>query len=77
MKIKDIQKTVKGKELSNINDRALDPIYYQSALLRKKISQKMQREKLYKLHKTAYFIAGLFVFKIGKIFNDQIFAIWK
>jgi hypothetical protein len=31
----------------------------------------MQREKLYNLHKTAYFIVAVSVFKMSKILSDQ------
>jgi hypothetical protein len=37
----------------------------------------MQREKLYNLHKTAYFIVALFVFKMNKILSDQISTVRK
>jgi hypothetical protein len=39
--------------------------------IKNRIYHKMQREKLYNLHKTAYFIVALFVFKMGKILSDQ------
>ena len=37
----------------------------------------MQREKLYNLHKTAYFIVALFVFKMHKILINQISTVRK
>ena len=37
----------------------------------------MQREKLYNLHKTAYFIVALFVFKMDKTLSDQISTVRK
>jgi hypothetical protein len=37
----------------------------------------MQREKLYNLHKTTYFIAALFSFKMDKILSNQISAMEK
>ena len=72
MKIKDVQKTVKINELDIMNDRALHSIFHHFALLKNKIYQKIQYEKLYNLHKTAYFIVALFVFKMDKILSDQI-----
>jgi hypothetical protein len=42
-----------------------------------KIYQKMQREKLYNLHKTAFPTVTLFAFKIGKIWSDQILTVRK
>jgi hypothetical protein len=37
----------------------------------------MQREKLYNLHKTTYFIVAPFVFKMDKVLRDQILGIAK
>ncbi len=37
----------------------------------------MQREKLYNLHKTTYFIVAPFVFKMDKDLRDQILGIAK
>ena len=37
----------------------------------------MQRGKLYNLHKIAYFIVALFVFKMDKILSDQISIVRK
>jgi hypothetical protein len=37
----------------------------------------MQREKLYKLHRTANFTIVIFLFKIDKILSDQISALRK
>jgi hypothetical protein len=37
----------------------------------------MQREKLYNLHKTTYFVVPPFVFKISKLLRDQILGIAK
>ena len=37
----------------------------------------MQRENLYNLQKTAYFIIALFVFKMNKILRDQFLTMWK
>src|ERR1700722_292266 len=41
------------------------------------IYQKMEREKLYNLHKPAFFIVALFAFKMDKIFSDQISTVRK
>ena len=45
--------------------------------LKNEIYQKMQREKLHNLHKTATFTVALFVLKIDKILNDQISTLQK
>ena len=37
----------------------------------------MQREKLYNLYTTAFFIGVLFVFKMDKTFSDQILTVRK
>jgi hypothetical protein len=37
----------------------------------------MQREKLYNLHTTAYFIIALFAFKMDKILSDQSSTVRK
>jgi hypothetical protein len=37
----------------------------------------MQREKLYNLHKIAYFIVAPFVLKMGKILSDPILTARK
>ena len=37
----------------------------------------MQREKLYNLFKTAYFIVALFVFKMDRTMSDQILTLRK
>jgi hypothetical protein len=37
----------------------------------------MQREKLYNLHKIAYFIDAAFVFKLDEILSDQISTVRK
>jgi hypothetical protein len=37
----------------------------------------VQREKLYRLHKTAFFIVARFVFKMDNIFLDQISTLLK
>src|ERR1700733_9552633 len=77
MKNKDIQKPVKINRLGTTDGRTLRPIFYHFALLEKQIYQKMQREKLYNLDKTAYFIVAFFVFKMDKILSDQISTVRK
>ena len=62
MKSKDIQKTVKINRLGTMDDGALCPIFNNFTLLEKEIYQKVQREKLYNLHKTVYFIVASFIF---------------
>jgi hypothetical protein len=42
-----------------------------------KIYQKMQREKLYNLHRTAYFLVALLVFKMDKNLKGQILPVRK
>jgi hypothetical protein len=37
----------------------------------------MQREKLYNLHKTPYFIFAFFVFKVNKLLSDQSSTVRK
>ena len=37
----------------------------------------MQREKLYNLHKTTYFIIAPFVFKVDNVLRDQSFITAK
>ena len=37
----------------------------------------MQREELYNLHRTAYLIVALFVFKMDKTLSDQILTVRK
>ena len=51
---------------------ALVPLYQTN-----KIYQKMQREKLYKMHTIAFLIVALFVFKIVKTSSGQIFTVRK
>jgi hypothetical protein len=46
-------------------------------LLRNKIYHKMQHKKLYNLHKIAYFIVALLVFKMNKILSDQFSSVRK
>jgi hypothetical protein len=53
--------------------RTLHPIFYHFVFQENKIHQKMQREKLYNLDKTAYFIVAVFVFKMNKIFERSNF----
>jgi len=45
--------------------------------IKKKIYHKMQREKLYNLHRTANFAVVLFVVKIDKILINQILTLRK
>ena len=77
MRNKDIQKSGKTSWLATTNGHALSPIFYHFALLEKQTYQKMQREKLYNLHKIAYFIGAFFVFKVDKILSDQISTVQK
>ncbi len=77
MKSKDIQKAVKTNVLDIMNDRALHPIFPSRRPVKKQNIPKMQREKLYNLHKTAYFIVVYFVFKMHKILSDQILTVCK
>ena len=51
---------------------SLISLYYKN-----RIYQKMQREKLYTLHTTAFFIVALFVFKMDKTFSNQILTVRK
>ena len=46
-------------------------MFFYSPLIRNKMYQKMQREKLYNLHKTACFITAGFVFKMDKILSEN------
>jgi hypothetical protein len=46
-------------------------------VLTTKIHCKMQRKKLYNLHKTSYFLVAFIVFKMNKVLRDQILDIAK
>jgi hypothetical protein len=74
MKNQEIQRAAKCNGLNIINGHALHPIFFSltSLYYKNEIYQKMQREKLYNLHETNYFILVLSVFKMHKSLTDQI-----
>ncbi len=74
MKNQEIQRAVKYNGLNIINGRALHPIFLSltSLYYKNEIHQKMQREKLYNLHETDYFIVVLSFVKMDKSLSNQI-----
>ena len=74
MNNKDIQKAVKSNGL-HIYICFFSPLT--SSYKKNQICQKMQREKLYKLHTIAYFILADFIFKMDRILSDKVLTILK
>ena len=79
MKNKGIREAVKCNRLAIKNGCALHSSFsfLTSPYSKNKMYQKMQREKLYNLHKSAYFIGAPFVFKMNRILSDQISTLQK